>query len=74
MTEQELVNAAKVFQGNCLLNGDKMRFSEAAKIVLLNSLLENALKDKCVLTLYKEMLKLHKAGRVSRLIKKIWWW
>lgn len=35
ITEKQLINSAKIFQSNCRLNGDKVSFSDACKVVLL---------------------------------------
>jgi len=42
MTERELIYAAKVFQGNCGANGDKISFGESCKVVLLARLVDNS--------------------------------
>lgn len=40
LTEKELVNQAKVFQGNCLLNGDRITFIDSCKVIILSKILE----------------------------------
>jgi hypothetical protein len=38
MTEKELIHRAKVFQANSGMNGDKVSYSDACKIVLLSEI------------------------------------
>lgn len=40
MNEKELVNSAKIFQGNQLLNGEKISYADCLKVILLSKMLE----------------------------------
>jgi hypothetical protein len=41
MTDKELVNRAKTLRGNLLLDGERINFADACKIVLLAQVVDN---------------------------------
>jgi len=45
MTEKDLINRAKVFQGNRALEGDKVKFADCCKIVLLSDIADQKIID-----------------------------
>lgn len=65
MTEKELINSVQVFRGNCLLNGDKISFADACKVVLLSRILDN--RNAFTTREMEVLLKLVQG-------KRIYWW
>jgi hypothetical protein len=65
LTEKQMINSVKVFQGNCLLNGDKISFADACKVVLLSKLVD---QERNFTNPEMEILLLLVQGR-----KKVWY-
>jgi hypothetical protein len=69
MTEKELINRAKIFRSNCEMNGDKISFADACKVVLFAAFIDYSIEGDTYIVrddlvkIYRDLVR----------DKKPWW-